>query len=144
MSRETVGTRNKNFLNIKNNPDNPWNGSIGTDRQGHAIFDDPVYGIRAAIINLRSYWFIHERRTILAIIERWAPEDAGNNPIQYADFVSSRLGVDKTNVLNLFDEERSIKDKNQLEKLIKAMAEYENYNGFQIPDGLFEQALVLV
>jgi hypothetical protein len=40
-----------------------WQGP-GTDPQGHAVFTDPVYGVRAGILLLRAYFFTYNLRTV--------------------------------------------------------------------------------
>jgi Bacterial SH3 domain len=151
--KDTVGVRNKNYLNVKNDPANPWEGSTGTDSRGHAIFDDPAYGIRAAIITLRSYWFRHNRRTIAEILSRWAPatDTIGslpgappNSPEAYSKFVSDRTGIDFNEKLEFFSDSKDIENKSQLEKVLQAMAEYENYVGFNFPSELFDKSLTLL
>ena len=161
MREETLGINHKNYLNVKNNPSDPWQGSIGTDEQGHAIFDDPAYGIRAAIITLRTYWFRYNKRTIAEILARWAPASdtigslpgaPPNSPKKYSEFVTERTGIDYNQQLDLCDEQQldlcdeqqHIKDIAQLKGVIKAMAEYENYAGFQFPDAVIDEAIRLI
>src|SRR5690606_29483168 len=69
----TIGTRNRNLLNVKQNPANPWQYSTGADSRGHTIFPTYAAGIRAAIITLRTYWTQHNLRTLAGITGRWAP-----------------------------------------------------------------------
>jgi hypothetical protein len=37
----TLGQKHNNYLNLKNNRQNPWQGSTGTDQHGHALTTDP-------------------------------------------------------------------------------------------------------
>ncbi len=71
-NRWNVGIRNHNYLNVKNTPGNPWKESIGTDSRGHAQFSSPEWGIRAAILTLRTYWLKHDLHSIAQILARWA------------------------------------------------------------------------
>ncbi len=153
VAKETLGIKHKNYLNVKNNPSDPWKGSIGTDDRGHTIFDDPVYGIRAAIITLRTYWFRYNKRTIAEILATWAPasdtigslpDAPPNSPPQYSEFVTGRTGIDYNQPLDFFDAHQQVKNKAQLTSVIKAMAEYENYAGFDFPDAIVDQAIQLI
>ena len=57
----TVGQRHKNPLNVKQPSGGYWldagNKDSETDGVRHAIFTDWAYGVRAGVINLRSYYF---------------------------------------------------------------------------------------
>jgi|SRR5215467_4833978 len=96
MPQNTVGIRNKNYLNVKNNPADPWQGSIGTDPHGHTVFSAPEYGLRAAVMTMRSYWFKYALNTVAEILSRWAPANdtigsipgaPKNSPKEYTGFV---------------------------------------------------------
>jgi hypothetical protein len=72
----SLGIKHNNYLKLKNG-DSLWMDAGGkeskSDSKGHAIFADPAYGVRAGILQLRSYFFKHNRRTIAEILARWAP-----------------------------------------------------------------------
>lgn len=149
----TTGIRNRNYLNIKNNPKNPWQGFVGTDDRGHTIFRAPEWGLRAAIILLRNYWFAYSLRTAYEIVSRWAPASdtigsrAGakqNDPRAYADFIAKRLRVGANDNLQLFNPDKTLNNLSNLRGLISAMAEYENYAGFEVPDDELTKAFLLV
>jgi hypothetical protein len=152
-TKSTLGIRNKNYLNVKNNPSNPWKGSISTDSRGHAKFSDPAWGIRAAIMVLRTYWFTYRLRTVAQILSRWAPSSdtigsivgaPANSPVEYTRFVCGRMGFAANQPLRLFKADRTLDNFRQLKALVESMAEYENYVGFNVPDGEFERALYLI
>lgn len=151
--KKTLGIRNNNYLNVKNKPSNPWKGSIATDKRGHAKFSDPEWGIRAAILTLRAYWFSHGLRTVAGILSRWAPDSdtvgsipgaPANSPDEYTRFVCDRMCVGPNDNLRLFKTDKSLNNLDNLNRLISAMAEYENYIDFKIPDGEFERAVSLL
>jgi hypothetical protein len=50
-----AGIRNNNPTNIKWNAANAWEGQIGADPSGYAVFSDAVYGLRAAFMTLKTY-----------------------------------------------------------------------------------------
>lgn len=149
MSR---GLRNNNPTNIKK-VSTPWRGQVGLDDKNHVIFEHPKWAVRAAIINLRSYWFNHGLRTIAAILSRWAPSNdtigsipgaPPNSPREYSAFVARRMGISSTARLSLFNSERKVADPDQLRKLVKAMSAYEIGGGYNLPDSLFHEGLALV
>lgn len=152
----STGIRNNNYLNVKNGAD-PWQDADGqtarTDERGHAVFADPAYGVRAGIILLRTYFFRHNLRTVAEILSRWAPASdtvgslAGgppNSPLEYSNFVASRLGIHPNLRLDIFKEDRSVGNIARLRALFAAMAEYENGSGFQLPEEVFHAGLELV
>ncbi len=153
--RVTLGIAHNNYLNIKNNPKNPWMGlaELEQDSHGHAIFKSPEYGLRAAILNLRKYWFAYGLRSVLAIVNRWAPPDdtigsrqgnPKNNPSEYADFICKRTGLTRTENLSLFQPNQSVDNVGNLRLLVKAMAEFECGHGFIMPDAAFVGAVQLL
>lgn len=151
-SRRT-GVRLKNPLNVKAPRTPYWQGQIGRDSRGHAKFKSPAHGVRAAALLLRTYWRRHRLRTVAAILSRWAPvtDSVGslpgapaNSPKEYAEFVEKRTGLHPMEALEMFWEDGTIRDKTQLKKLLKAMAEYEIGAGFNLHDKTINQGLDLV
>lgn len=68
----TLARQNRNFLNIKTLSNGGyWVGQIGVDQQGHAIFKDPIWSIRAGIILLRTYENKHKIDTITKLVDRF-------------------------------------------------------------------------
>lgn len=95
------GIRNNNPLNLRIS-NNPWRGKV-YDGQDPAFeeFTSMVYGIRAAMINIRT---IINRRiravgkcTLQDIINVWAPPSDGNNTRSYVQQVANAVGI-ATNV----------------------------------------------
>jgi hypothetical protein len=91
--------KNNNPLNIKQPDAQVWKGSVGVDDRGHAIFEDPAMGIRAAMRSCQR-WFDGGGRTLAALMAHWAPADdtvgsvpwaALNDVDAYARFVAGRL-----------------------------------------------------
>jgi hypothetical protein len=153
MADTTVGQRNYNYLNVKNNPANPWQGLQGVDEHGHTIFISPAYGLRAAILTLRTYWFSYGLHAVEGIVARWAPADdtigsiAGgqpNNPLDYTNFVCQRIRMGPTQDLELFRSDKTFGNLENLELLIDAMAQFENGADFTFPRQQFLEALQLV
>ncbi|TLD71711.1 hypothetical protein FEM03_06115 [Phragmitibacter flavus] len=152
-----TGIRNKNYLNVKNGR-SPWLDANGrnssTDTRGHAVFQDAVYGIRAGILQLKSYFFRHNRRTIAEILSRWAPSSdtigslpgaPPNSPAQYTAFVIARVGVGPNTRLEIFDPTtQAIGNVGQLRNLFSAMAAYEIGGGFKVPVSEFNATLELL
>ena len=87
---KAIGYRINNPLNIRYSSANNWKGQQG-EQSGFCVFDTPENGIRAAMVNLKSY-----RKkgviTIGDIISRWAPPTE-NNTQNYIEFVCNKLGA---------------------------------------------------
>lgn len=126
-----------------NNPGNlvitsqKWLGKVPLDKNTDGHFEqfiDPVYGIRAAILVLKSYH--HSMKTDLAtalptsdgdgdgrlfsihnIIRRWAPPNE-NNTAAYIDMVSRALNAPATAVLSF--------SRTSVELLLRAIFMMEN------------------
>ena len=78
------GIRNRNPGNIRATTPDTWQGQIGTDPKGFAIFDQPRDGLRALGKVLLAYWYTHHLRSLRQLTERYAPPSDGNNPNAYA------------------------------------------------------------
>lgn len=148
----TLGVRNRNLLNVKQNPSNPWRYSIGHDSRMHAIFPAFHKGIRAGIITLRTYWRTHNLRTVAGILARWAPSTdtigsipgaPPNSPADYARFVQSRTGIAPNDRLMTFHDDGTVRSADQLFGLVEAMASYENSAGLRLPREVFDRGLAL-
>ena len=109
---DTLAVRNNNPLNIKAIK-TPWKGQIGTDRHGHAVFDDPAYGIRAAANVLINYYLRHGLDTLNGVVGRFC---TGNRE-QYVAYLSRRLGLRPDESFNILD---------RLPELLQAMARFES------------------
>ena len=147
---DTAGVRNKNLLNVKGSG---WLYSLGTDSRGHNIFPSHAKGLRAGIITLRTYWTKHQKRSIAAILSRWAPASdtigslpgaPPNSPVAYSKFVGGRMLIDPTKTLRIFDESGKVADAEQLFALVSAMAAYENDAKLVLPRPIFDEALTLI
>ena len=147
---DTAGVRNKNLLNIKGEG---WLYSTGRDSRGHNIFPSHAKGLRAGILNLRAYWTRHQKRSIAAILSRWAPvsDTIGslpgappNSPVDYSRFVAERVGISATATLDIFDPAGRVSDADQLYRLVGAMAAYENNAALVLPRAIFDEALSLI
>jgi hypothetical protein len=150
-SSSKLGVRHRNLLNVKDGED--WLYMTGSDSRGHAIFPTYAKGLRAGIVNLRSYWVRRKLRSITAILSRWAPSSdtigsipgaPRNSPAAYSKFVAGRVGVGPNDALRLFDDAGKVRDADQLYKLVAAMVEYENESGLIVPRSIFDEAVRLI
>lgn len=113
---EPRGIRNNNPLNIRWSAVNNWNGQIGQDSGGFAIFDTPENGIRAAAKILDSY----NRRgitTLGKIISTWAPA-IENNVEAYLSHVEQLTGKNRNMAI--------VKAVGDYPPLLAAMIRHEN------------------
>jgi hypothetical protein len=133
MGSQTVN-KNRNPLNIKNDPKHPWKGSIGTDSRGHAVFEREADGLRAAVRSLAAK-YAAGKKTLLAIISSWAPAsdtigsikgNAPNSPREYATFCARWLGIGVEVDARLFDSRGAPQDIERLVVLVDAMNSFEN------------------
>lgn len=120
---DSLALRNRNPLNVKSpaNADK-WDGQIDIDRQGHAVFISPVYGVRAAAHVLTAYARRHNVSTVEGIITRFAE----GNQKEYISYVCKRMGLRPD---ENFDVVR------RLPELLRVMARFES--GTEMPDQLF-------
>lgn len=78
----TLAAKNRNPLNMRPlGGTQKWNGQIGVDRNpvtgAFVVFESNVMGIRAAVINLRTYVQHYGVRTLEQAIYKWAPPPEG-------------------------------------------------------------------
>lgn len=122
----------KNPLNVKNGAD-LWEGSVGSDEKGHAIFIHESYCFRAGCRILSVYQNEHKCHTLNEIFERWAPVTDGNNPVAYAKFVAQKMGIHQDEPILLFHADGAIASEAHLEDMLNAMTEMEVCTGYQVP-----------
>ena len=124
----TRGIRNNNPGNIRDFGIK-WNGLIGRDEGGYAIFDTAINGIRAMVIDLRTGFRRDGEDSVREIITEYAPP-VENITSAYIDAVSKALDVGPDEV---FSESR-------MPELITAIIYHEN--GRQpYPDAVIDQAI---
>lgn len=114
MEQSTRGIRNNNYGNLRHGSN--WLGlnPIQYDRS-FCQFSDPIYGLRALIITLRTYFRKYGLNTLEKIINRYAPASDGNSTDKYintvVDAINSELHIDITrNVYLYLNFRSSVKD----------------------------------
>lgn len=109
----TLAQQNRNAGNVKSLVDGQlWEGQIGTDRFGHAIFKDVAYSVRATALIIKAYERKHGIKTVRALVTRFAE----GNREQYIGHLCRVLGVQP-------DEEFSLISR--LPDLLKGIAKFE-------------------
>lgn len=93
----TLAEKNNNPLNLRPLPGGEkWQGQVGIDRNpvtgAFCVFKDNTYGVRAAVVNMRSYVKFAGVKTLRDVIYRWAPPPPGEEIIGQAG--SAVNGVD--------------------------------------------------
>lgn len=103
---QTRGIRNNNPMNIRVSKANNWVGKIKKGKKDPQFeeFTDMMYGVRAAIRIIRNYVRMYGIDNIKELIERWAPEEDGNDTLAYIQYV---VKVIKMNFKMLGDEQRA-------------------------------------
>lgn len=116
MATQPRGIRNNNPLNIRKG--NSWQGEAHP--QTDPAFEQFVsmeYGLRAAMLLLRTYITKHGCRTVKDIISRWAPPSENNTYI-YTRSVCMWAGLQPSQII-------SHQDKVPFLNLVRAMARME-------------------
>lgn len=109
------GLRNNNPLNIRVSS-TPWQGKVTENTDGaFEQFISLEYGIRAGLVNIRTYIKRDRLDTISDIIPKWAPALDGNDVRAYVRLVSNKSGVPATRRL-------SYNDRYELCRIVWAMA----------------------
>ena len=111
------GIRNCNPLNLRKSS-NPWQGKItpGTDSEFEQ-FTNVIFGLRAAMVNLRTYIMRYHVNTVAAIIEKWAPRSE-NSTSEYIKYVCKATGYTPDTIIIFENQE-------QIVRLVHAMAQVE-------------------
>lgn len=113
------GIRNCNPLNLVHDDRNKWQGLASPPSDGRFCrFTSPLYGIRAAALNLIAYQDRHGINTLRGLLERWAPHGE-NNVEAYRDDVCGRSGFAPDYPVNLHNDD-------ELRPIIEAMIWHEN------------------
>lgn len=109
----TLAQQNRNAGNVKSlGGGQLWEGQIGTDRFGHAIFKDVAYSVRATALIIKAYERKHGIKTVRGLVTRFAE----GNREQYIGHLCRVLGVKP-------DEEFSLTSR--LPDLLKGIAKFE-------------------
>lgn len=132
-SSGTLAERNNNPLNIRYNPDNDWQGQVGSNK-GFVVFNSPEEGIRAAGKVLQSY----NRQginTISGIVSRFAPPSE-NDTASYIANVARETGIDPNQPLDLEDPKVQATILNSMAKVEsgKSLGDWLQPEPLQIPD----------
>lgn len=122
IGNDTLASENRNPLNIKARSTDPWEGQVGRDKYGHAVFETWEHGIRAASLVLRSYAVTHEIDTVEGIINRFAE----GNREAYVAFLCNRLDVRADEPFDIIT---------RMPDLLRAMSRFES--GMELPDRYF-------
>lgn len=135
MQNQPRGLRNNNPLNIRISS-TPWQGKVADNTDGQfEQFTSLELGIRAALVNIRTYIRRDRLDNVQLIISRWAPGSDGNNVKAYVEVVCQRAQLKPT-------ERLSYNDKNKLCRLVWAMAYVEC--GQEVSFGRVENAWALI
>ncbi len=124
------GIRNNNPLNIRKTGIK-WLGEILGSDNAFEQFQSLVYGLRAGMVNIKTY-FGRGKNTITEIITSWAPPSDGNNTKAYIKTVSERSGIPANQKLTF--------DKKTIIPIVKAMVFVENGSDAGITAETYEKA----
>lgn len=108
----TLSRAARNYCNVKAPRDDYWQGQIGRDKHGHAIFRSPEWSLRAGAIVLRNYARRHNIHSVRGIVERFST----CNHDEYAAFLAKRLGVGENERIDIVK---------RMPELLPAMVRFE-------------------
>ncbi len=69
-----------------------WAGEIAADADGHVAFASALEGAMVAVMLLRRYYLVYDRRSAQAIVSRWAPPQCGGFAAARKPAVALSLG----------------------------------------------------
>lgn len=114
--------KNPNVISVRNNnPGNirvsgvKWKGKLPANGSPFERFDSWVMGLRAMILNART-WYGRGDRSISMLVSRWAPPTE-NNTSEYVSFVAKSTGISENSAFNW--------EYNTVFKILRAMAHME-------------------
>lgn len=96
----TRGVRNCNPGNIRLSNGIPFKGEVPSTDKSFRQFESMVYGIRALMKLLQTYYHSYKLTTVRAIISRYAPSTE-NRTDKYIDFVCELMHVESDTILQL-------------------------------------------
>jgi hypothetical protein len=146
---DPVGMINRNPLNVKvENPRDPWHdarGSCLTDSQGHAVFTDVRWGIRAAARTLcRKYLNKEdEKYSVRRIVGEWT--DVEKDKIPYIAYVAKQMSVTVNQDLYLCCPDGSMipTQIGQIIRMMQAMTRWECGHQYNVPDSQWLEGLAM-
>lgn len=135
MDGVSRGIRNNNPLNIRKSSV-AWQGKlVESSDPSFEKFTSIEWGIRAGIVNIRTYIKKYHCDTIQAIITKWAPASDGNDTKAYIDTVCKKTQLPANKRLKATD-------KNLICMLVWAMIQVEC--GQEVGMGKIENAYALI
>lgn len=135
MAGVSRGIRNCNPLNIRKS-NVAWQGKLVESSDPYfEQFRSIEWGIRAAMVNIRTYIKRDHIDTIQGIITKWAPSSDGNNTQAYINTVCKKTQLPANKRIK-------VNDKNLICMLVWAMIQVEC--GEEIGMGKIENAWALI
>lgn len=135
MAGVSRGIRNNNPLNIRKSSV-AWQGKlVESSDPSFEQFKSMEWGIRAGLVNIRTYIKKYRCDTISTIIRKWAPASDGNNTAAYIDAVCKKTQLPANKRLK-------VTDKNLICMLVWAMIQVEC--GQEVGMGKIENAWALI
>ncbi|MCG8463425.1 MAG: hypothetical protein MI750_01070, partial [Xanthomonadales bacterium] len=120
------GIRNNNPCNLKDFGIN-WKGlsSPRSDADGFCVFSEPAYGIRACAMDLLKDFNKDAQRTILELMQEFAPGKDSNPTKQYADYIADNIRT-RTGLMVGIETELDLNRFDVLYAFIEAVIKFEN------------------
>ncbi len=128
------GIANNNPGNIIITGEN-WRGKVPVSQNTDGTFEQftsMMYGVRALIKNLYSYFKSTPNITLAEISYRWNPDKNPANVEAYTSHLEERTGLKRNESVELTEE--------NLKKITKAITEIENGYSWGIDNSIIDQA----
>ena len=101
---KTRGVRNNNPGNVRKNGQR-WKGMRDFQNDVKFLqFKEMKWGIRALLVNLRTYVTVHKCTDVTKIINRWAPKTDGNHTDVYIKACALAVGKCLTNSTDITEQ----------------------------------------
>ena len=150
-----LGIRHFNFGCIKTKKSGFWLGQIDKDKFGHAIFEKPIYGIRAMVV--LNIEIIEQRghNTLLKFFSVYAPSNdcvgsikdkqgnclyGYNKPEKYASKVAEIVGLGINEEINLRNERGEL-NVQLLSILLSEVAKFETGKNCKLEEEIIKKAI---
>ena len=129
-----IGIDNHNWWNIKNDPADPWKGSVGSDPDEHAIFPpaQEFWAARAFVRNSYKMMIEKGHNTPRKFFARYTHVQKDQLPYALSVADKIKMGIDMP--FRIFGADGEIFDKERLHRLMLAVPEWEICSGFLADD----------
>lgn len=155
--KNPLGIRFYNFGCIKTKSSGFWLGQVAKDKFGHAIFKQPIYGIKTLTTLIVNYIEKRNKNTLYKIFNLYAPASdcigsikkpdgtclkGYNKPEIYAKKVGDKIGLGIHDTIKLRDENGNI-DIKLMTSIVIGIANFETGKDCKFEESTIQKAILL-